>query len=81
MQSKGGTGMEFRQNGQRMEIWLTQEESADAALRDALGPVYAFCRAQKLLPVLYTSGTQELRENTAALLMQDCKRFRQQNAG
>ena len=81
MQSKGGTGMEFRQNGQHMEIWLTREESADAALRDALGSVYAFCRAQKLLPVLYTSSTQELRENTAALLMQDCKRFRQQNAG
>ena len=73
--------MEFRQNGQRMEIWLTREESADAALRDALEPVYAFCRVQKLLPVLYTSGTQALRENTAALLMQDCKRLRQQNAG
>lgn len=68
--------MEFRKNGQRMEIWLTREESADTALSDALEPAYAFCRAQKLLPVLYRSGTQELRECTAALLMEDCKRFR-----
>ena len=73
--------MEFRQNGQRMEIWLTREESADAALRDALEPVYAFCKTQKLLPVLFTSGTQDLRENTAALLVQDCRRMRQKNAG
>lgn len=73
--------MEFRQNGKTMEIWLTREEAADEALRKALEPVYAFCKTQKLLPVLYTSGTQELRENTAALLMQDCKRFRKQNTG
>ena len=73
--------MEFRQNGKTMEIWLTREEAADEALRKALEPVCAFCKTQKLLPVLFTSGTQDLRENTAALLVQDCRRMRQENAG
>lgn len=73
--------MEFRQNGKTMDIWLTREEAADEALRKALEPVYAFCKTQKILPVLFTSGTQDLRENTAALLVQDCRRLRQKNAG
>ena len=50
------------------EVWLTQDERDDAALQASLQPLIEEYKSRKYRPVLFVSGTEDLKENTAALL-------------
>lgn len=50
------------------EVWLTQDERDDAALQASLQPLIAEYKSRKYRPVLFISGAEDLKENTAALL-------------
>ena len=48
-----------------LAIWLSAEESDDAAVMAALHPVIAQYKSMKYQPVIYRSGDGNLQENTA----------------
>ena len=50
------------------EVWLTQDERDDAALQASLQPLITEYKSRKYRPVLFISGKEDLKENTAALL-------------
>ena len=50
------------------EVWLTQDERDDDALQASLQPLITEYKSRKYRPVLFISGTEDLKENTAALL-------------
>lgn len=49
-------------------IWLTNDDQKDETLQSWLKERYPLWRAQKLMPVVYHSGREDLYENTLALL-------------
>ena len=49
-------------------VWLTKDESSDAATPARIKNVIAQFRPKKYLVVIFRSGTQELTESTRALL-------------
>ena len=51
-----------------LAIWLSAEESDDEAVMAALHPVIAQYKSMKYQPVIYRSGSADLKESTAALL-------------
>lgn len=51
-----------------LAIWLSAEENDDASVMEALHPVIAQYKSMKYQPVIYRSGSADLKENTAALL-------------
>ena len=55
-------------------IWLTRAESQDPAVRESLKPVIAKYYGQKYLVGVYESGTEDLFENTLALLKYNRKK-------
>ena len=57
-----------------VEVWLTQEEKRDAALREQLKPLYQKFKAEKYLVAVFESGTEDLWENTSALLVYNRRR-------
>ena len=57
------------------EIWLTQEEKDNAEINASLRPVIETCRKSKIRPVIYYSGTEDLKEETANLLQLRCRRM------
>lgn len=62
--------MEFRvRNDSRIvEIWLTRAESENAGLREKLKPLYQEYQAKNYLVAVFESGSEDLAENTSALL-------------
>lgn len=52
----------------KVEIWLTREETADAALRERLKPVFAACKQKKYFAAVFESGVGDLTGNTKYLL-------------
>ena len=62
------------QNGM-LEIWLTQEEKNNAEINASLRPVINSCRRSKIRPVIFYSGTEDLKEATANLLQLRCRRM------
>ena len=49
-------------------VWLTKDESSDAATPAQIKNVIAQFRSKKYLVVIFRSGTQELTESTRELL-------------
>lgn len=62
--------MEFRvRNDSRIvEIWLTRAEGENAELREKLKPLYQEYQAKNYLVAVFESGSEDLAENTSALL-------------
>ena len=52
-----------------VEIWLTQEEKADAALRASLKPIYSIYKKKKYTVAVFESGDKSLFEYTKDLLL------------
>lgn len=51
-----------------LEIWLTNVEKNNAALRESLKPLYKQWKAEKYQPVVYESGSGDLKESILGLL-------------
>lgn len=51
-----------------VEYWLTSAEKSDLALREALKPEFTRWKAKKYLPVVYESGTGNLRDGMDGLM-------------
>lgn len=60
-----------------VEIWLTQVENADTALRERLKPLYRQYAEKKYLVAVFCSGNQELSDMTSELLCYNRKRLAQ----
>lgn len=60
-----------------VDIWLTQEEKQDTALREQLKPLCQEYKAKKYLVAVFESGSRDLWEETSALLRYNRKRIAQ----
>ena len=56
-------------------VWLTKDESADAAAGGKLKPLYEKYKQRKYTVAVYRSGGQDLREMTGELLRYNRKLF------
>lgn len=56
-------------------VWLTNNESADAAMDDKLKPLYEEYKQKKYTVAVYRSGGQDIAELTGALLRYNRKLF------
>ena len=61
-----------------VEAWLTNDDQNDPELMAWLKEQYPLWRSQKLMPVVYRSGSEDLYENTLALLKYNRRRSAQQ---
>ena len=57
-----------------VDIWLTNEEQQDQALREKLKPLYKQYEAKKYKVAVFLSGSRDLAEETGALLRYNKKR-------
>lgn len=57
-----------------VDIWLTNEEQQDQALREKLKSLYQQYKAKKYTAVVFLSGSRDLAEETAALLCHNKRR-------
>ena len=57
-----------------MEVWLSNDDQKNEARLAWLKSQYPIWNAQKLKPVIYYSGHEDLYENTLALLKYNRKR-------
>ncbi len=60
-----------------VQVWLTNAEKADAALRESLRPLYSLCKAKKYLVAVMVSGGRNLGDATSDLLCSNRCRFAQ----
>ena len=58
-----------------VEVWLTNEEQQDQALREKLKPLYRQYEAKKYKVAVFLSGSRDLAEETGALLRYNKKRI------
>ncbi len=58
----------FHHDLNRVEIWLTNADQKNEKMQAWLKKQYPVWRSQKLLPVVYHSGHEDLYDNTLALL-------------
>jgi len=58
-----------------VEVWLTREEHQDQASMVQLKPLYQQYRNKKYTVAVFLSGTQDLAEETGALLRHNRRRF------
>ncbi len=63
-----------RDDQQLVEVWLTNAEKNDPAVREQLKPIYAKFKEKKYLVAVYQSGNRELRQSTLDLLSFNKKR-------
>ena len=63
-----------------LAIWLSAEEHDDQDVMTALHPVIAQYKSMKYQPVIYRSGSADLKENTAALLCHTRRKMHSQAA-
>lgn len=61
-----------------VEVWLTNQEKQDEALREQLKDLYQQYREKKYLVAVYMSGDLNLTEETSALLCYNQKRLAEQ---
>lgn len=61
-----------------VEVWLTNQEKQDEALREQLKNFYQYYREQKYIVAVYMSGDLNLTEETSALLCHNRKRLAEQ---
>lgn len=64
-----------RDDSKIVEIWLTNTEKRDSALRESLKPLYAKYAQQKYLVAVFLSGERELADATSDLLCYNRKRL------
>ncbi len=57
-----------------VEVWLTREEQQDQASMVQLKPLYQQYRNKKYIVAVFLSGTQDLAEETGALLRRNRRR-------
>ncbi len=57
-----------------VEVWLTREEQQDQASMVQLKPLYQQFRDKKYTVAVFLSGTQDLAEETGALLRRNRRR-------
>ena len=57
-----------------VEVWLTNEEQQDQAIRESLKPLYQQYKAKKYTVAVFLSGSRDLAEETAALLRHNKRR-------
>ncbi len=71
--------MEINVNEARkiVEIWLTNVEKNDEALKEQLKSIYEKYHAKKYLVAVFQSGTQDLYQATSDLLCYNRKRTAQ----
>ena len=60
-----------------LAVWLSADEHKDTQLMASLSPVISQFKSMKYQPVIYRSGSADLKESTAALL---CHTRRKMNA-
>ncbi len=60
-----------------VEVWLTNSEKQDDQVRKQLQPLYREYKAKKYLVAVFLSGSQDLADNTSALLRYNRKRLAQ----
>lgn len=62
--------MEINVNHERklVEVWLTNAEKNDPAVRERLKPLYAKYKQQRYLVAVFESGSQDLYQSTRDLL-------------
>lgn len=65
----------IRDDRQIIEIWLTSKEQQDQRLEESLSPLYQQCREKKYIAAVFRSGSQDLTENTGALLCRSKRRI------
>ncbi len=58
-----------------VDIWLTNEEQQDQALREKLKPLYQQYEAKKYTVAVFLSGSRDLAEETGALLCRNKRRI------
>ena len=58
-----------------VDIWLTNEEQQDQALREKLKPLYQQYKAKKYKVAVFLSGSRDLAEETGALLRHNKRRI------
>ena len=64
-----------RKDDQKMvEIWLTNAEKNNPALRESLKPLFKRFHSQKYLVAVFMSGEGDLYEGTRALLLYNRRR-------
>lgn len=58
-----------------VEIWLSNQEKQDAALRQQLRPLYRAYASKKYLVAVLQSGGRDLQQSTSDLLCYNRKRI------
>ncbi|WP_312634502.1 hypothetical protein [Oscillibacter sp.] len=66
-----------RSNQKLVEVWLTNEERQDTALREELNALYQTYREKSFLVAVFQSGGQSLADVTSDLLCHSRKRLAQ----
>ena len=57
-----------------VQVWLTRQETENAAVQEHLKPMYAQWKQQKYTVAVFRSGKEDLKESTLALLAYNKKR-------
>ena len=66
--------MNVRDDKQLVEIWLTNAEKKDLALREGLKDIYDMYKKKKYLVAVFESGEKELYQGTLDLLSYNKRR-------
>lgn len=57
-----------RDDSKLVEVWMTNAEKQDQALRESLKPLYREYKEKKYLVAVFLSGTKDLEQRTGDLL-------------
>ena len=63
-----------RDDKQLVEIWLTNAEKKDPALREGLKDIYEKCKQKKYMVAVFESGEKDLYQGTLDLLAYNKRR-------
>ncbi len=66
------------ENSKLVEVWLTKAERTDPVAQAKLREVTRYYSAQKCMVAVFLSGTQDLEEETGALLLYNRRRSAEQ---
>lgn len=69
-----------RDDNKLVEIWLTNEEKGDAAMREQLQPLYRAYKAKNYLVAVFQSGGRNLTDATSDLICYNRKRLAEREA-
>ena len=58
-----------------VEVWITNDEQQDQAIKESLKPLYQQYKAKKYTVAVFLSGDRDLAEETGALLRYNRKRI------